>query len=118
MRTTARALALLCVPMFAPHLAACEAAPAEPTPRKPASTTTPQPAETGPARSEPAAAKAPSSDPLGGKFTLADATQGLSGKGKLYATIKTEKGSLECELYEDKAPVTVANFVGLARGLS
>jgi peptidyl-prolyl cis-trans isomerase A (cyclophilin A) len=56
-------------------------------------------------------------DPLGGKFTLDDATQGLTGTGALYAEIQTDLGKLECELYEDKAPITVANFVGLARGL-
>jgi len=56
-------------------------------------------------------------DPLGGKFSLADATMGLPEKGTLTATMKTTKGTLECELFEDKAPITVANFVGLARGL-
>lgn len=56
-------------------------------------------------------------DPIAGKFTLADATAGLPTKGKLSASLKTTQGTLECELYEDKAPVTVANFVGLARGL-
>jgi peptidyl-prolyl cis-trans isomerase A (cyclophilin A) len=29
----------------------------------------------------------------------------------------TDAGTLKCELYEDKAPNTVANFVGLARGI-
>ena len=58
-----------------------------------------------------------SSDPLEGKFSLADATQGLPAKGKLVAEIKTAQGTLSCELYDDKAPITVANFVGLARGL-
>lgn len=56
-------------------------------------------------------------DPLAGKFTLEDATKGLAGTGALYAEIQTELGKLECELYEDKAPITVANFIGLARGL-
>lgn len=56
-------------------------------------------------------------DPLKGKFTLEEATKGLTGTGKLIATIETDQGKLECELYEDKAPITVANFVGLARGL-
>lgn len=56
-------------------------------------------------------------DPLKGKFTLEDATKDLEGKGKLIATMDTEFGTLECELYEDKAPITVANFVGLARGI-
>jgi peptidyl-prolyl cis-trans isomerase A (cyclophilin A) len=56
-------------------------------------------------------------DPVKGKFTLAEATKGLTGKGPLVAEIKTEKGTLSCTLYDDKAPITVANFVGLARGL-
>jgi peptidyl-prolyl cis-trans isomerase A (cyclophilin A) len=56
-------------------------------------------------------------DPLGGKFSLEDAVAGLPGEGKLTALMKTSLGTLTCELYEDKAPVTVANFVGLARGL-
>jgi len=56
-------------------------------------------------------------DPLAGKFTLDDATKGLTGSGALVAEIQTDLGKLECELYEDKAPITVANFVGLARGL-
>jgi peptidyl-prolyl cis-trans isomerase A (cyclophilin A) len=56
-------------------------------------------------------------DPLGGRFTLEQATAGLAGKGTLTADITTSLGKLECELYEDRAPITVANFVGLARGL-
>ncbi len=49
---------------------------------------------------------------LAGDETLAD-----TSKGKLWATFDTTKGSFRCELYEDKAPGTVANFVGLARGV-
>jgi peptidyl-prolyl cis-trans isomerase A (cyclophilin A) len=56
-------------------------------------------------------------DPAGGKFTLEEATKGLTGSGPLYAEIQTDLGKLECELYDDKAPITVANFIGLARGL-
>lgn len=56
-------------------------------------------------------------DPAKGKFTLEEATQGLAGDGKLVAELKTDKGTLKCELWPDKAPITVANFVGLARGL-
>ncbi|MGC4089728.1 MAG: peptidylprolyl isomerase [Polyangiaceae bacterium] len=56
-------------------------------------------------------------DPLKGVFTLADATQGLPAKGKLIADMKTDAGKLECELYDDRAPITVANFIGLVRGL-
>ncbi len=56
-------------------------------------------------------------DPLKGKWTLAEATAGLKGDGPLVATIDTTEGSLKCNLWPDKAPLTVANFVGLARGL-
>jgi peptidyl-prolyl cis-trans isomerase A (cyclophilin A) len=65
----------------------------------------------------PQPAIANSDDPVHGKFTLSDATAGLKGKGRLWAEIETDKGKLRCELYDDKAPNTVANFVGLARGL-
>jgi peptidyl-prolyl cis-trans isomerase A (cyclophilin A) len=83
----------------------------------PAPTPTPTPAPTPPAA--PAAAEvAPSDgDPVHGKFSLTDATAGLPGTGKLSAEIDTELGKLQCELYDDKAPITVANFIGLARGL-
>jgi peptidyl-prolyl cis-trans isomerase A (cyclophilin A) len=56
-------------------------------------------------------------DPAHGKFTLEDATAGLTGSGKLLADLDTIAGKLTCELFEDKAPMTVANFVGLSRGL-
>jgi peptidyl-prolyl cis-trans isomerase A (cyclophilin A) len=50
-------------------------------------------------------------------FTLDEATRGLQpAKGQLHATIVTGFGDLECDLFGDKAPQTVANFVGLARG--
>lgn len=55
-------------------------------------------------------------DPHGGKFTLPEATQGLPAQGTLAARIKTNMGSFYCDLFADKAPNTVANFVGLARG--
>ena len=55
-------------------------------------------------------------DPLGGKFSLADATKGLRGAGPLTATIDTTMGQVSCRLYDDKAPNTVANFIGLATG--
>ena len=60
-----------------------------------------------------------SSDPTGGaaKFTLAEALAGFpSASGKLVALISTEKGFIRCELAETAAPISVANFVGLARG--
>ena len=59
----------------------------------------------------------PRPDPLRGVFTLQDATRGLKGDGPLVAEIETGPGTLRCELFPDRAPVTVANFVGLARGL-
>src|SRR5690606_25069847 len=49
-------------------------------------------------------------------FSLEDATAGLTGTGPLKATIDTDLGALDCDLYEKDAPNTVANFVGLARG--
>jgi len=43
-------------------------------------------------------------------------TKGIAGKGDLIATIKTNVGTVQCKLLADKAPMTVANFVGLATG--
>ncbi len=40
----------------------------------------------------------------------------IPGTGRIQATIRTTMGDLECELYDDLVPVTVANFVGLANG--
>jgi peptidyl-prolyl cis-trans isomerase A (cyclophilin A) len=79
----------------------------------------PTPAPTAAPAPTPEATTPPPSDgdPLNGKFTLADATAGLSGTGTISATLDTELGKLDCDLYGDKAPITVANFVGLARGL-
>ena len=47
---------------------------------------------------------------------LAAYTRDLSGDGALIATIETSHGTIHCELAADKAPMTVANFVGLATG--
>ena len=56
-------------------------------------------------------------DPEGGEFTLSEATEGLEGEGELWALFDTGRGRIECRLFADEAPLTVANFVGLARGL-
>ena len=56
-------------------------------------------------------------DPLKGVFTMAEATINLPGPGKLLATIDTSMGKIECRLLDDRAPNTVANFIGLANGL-
>jgi len=88
---------------------------ATPPAATPVATPQPPPGPKVPAR--PVAAVTPSpDDPLKGNFSLADATQGVSGSGPLIATIETDLGKLDCTLYEDKAPLSVANFVGLARG--
>ncbi len=55
-------------------------------------------------------------DPMDGSFSLAAATKDLKGAGPIVAKIETSKGTLQCKLIEDKAPITVANFIGLATG--
>lgn len=56
-------------------------------------------------------------DPARGRFTLAQATAGLPPGEHLVADIETSLGTFSCTLFAAEAPVTVANFVGLARGL-
>jgi peptidyl-prolyl cis-trans isomerase A (cyclophilin A) len=65
-----------------------------------------------------ASARAEDGDPNHGNFTLAEATKGLLGPaaGPLQAVIETSKGKFTCELFDKQAPVTVANFIGLATG--
>jgi peptidyl-prolyl cis-trans isomerase A (cyclophilin A) len=120
-----RALAL---PLALATLFACRTqAPAEqlsdpaPAPTPVSATTTTQAAVTATAATPPAASPAQVAstagpDPLGGKFSLADATKGIRGSGPLTANIDTSMGKVSCRLYDDKAPITVANFVGLATG--
>lgn len=48
---------------------------------------------------------------------LAEYVDGVEGEGALMAKLETSMGTIHCELFEKKAPLTVANFVGLARGL-
>ncbi|MBI2395056.1 MAG: peptidylprolyl isomerase [Deltaproteobacteria bacterium] len=40
----------------------------------------------------------------------------VPGEGQLHARLHTTQGAIVVRLYEDKAPKTVANFVGLAKG--
>jgi peptidyl-prolyl cis-trans isomerase A (cyclophilin A) len=47
---------------------------------------------------------------------LAAYTNRFGQAGTLTATLETTHGTITCELYADKAPMTVANFVGLATG--
>jgi peptidyl-prolyl cis-trans isomerase A (cyclophilin A) len=58
----------------------------------------------------------PGPDPMHGSFMLPQAVVGLPPTGALVASIKTSKGELRCKLFDEKAPIAVANFVGLARG--
>jgi len=87
-------------------LVACDSAPqraaAPPPPKPDARPTAPTPG--------------PTEDPEHGQFGIDQAADGLAGTGKLVARIVTDKGEIECELHPDRAPATVASFVGLARG--
>jgi peptidyl-prolyl cis-trans isomerase A (cyclophilin A) len=56
-------------------------------------------------------------DPAKLDFKLADAVAGLEGSGALTAKLETNHGVLVVKLFEAEVPKTVANFVGLARGL-
>jgi peptidyl-prolyl cis-trans isomerase A (cyclophilin A) len=51
------------------------------------------------------------------KEDLAAYTKDLPGSGPLMAAIHTSAGVFNCELLAEVAPVTVANFVGLSRGM-
>jgi peptidyl-prolyl cis-trans isomerase A (cyclophilin A) len=51
------------------------------------------------------------------KDHLSDYVSQVPGSGqKLVAKIETPQGAITCELWPDRAPMTVANFVGLATG--
>jgi peptidyl-prolyl cis-trans isomerase A (cyclophilin A) len=100
-------------------VAGCKSPPAElePEPTKdPATTTSAKVATATPPKSNDQAGDGKNGDPLNGSFSLADATKDLPGKGSIVAKIDTSKGALQCKLYDDKAPITVANFIGLATG--
>jgi peptidyl-prolyl cis-trans isomerase A (cyclophilin A) len=98
-----------------------EPPPAQPPPSEPAKPAEPPP----PAAAEPAkpAEETPPPAKPGDEVrppTAADLetyTSDIKGKGPLRAVFETSQGRITCELFPDKAPMTVANFVGLARGL-
>ncbi len=56
-------------------------------------------------------------DPVDGFFTLDEALAGIPGQGELWVEFVTSRGVIDCRLHESLTPYTVANFVGLARGL-
>lgn len=115
--------------LFVALTSGCKANPPELEPQKDPDTTTTTtgtaPAKVAPKNDHPTPKNDPGAkvdpggkkgDPLDGKWTLADATKDLPGKGPIVAKIDTSKGALQCRLFDDKAPVTVANFIGLATG--
>jgi len=118
-------------------VAGCKKAPeeAKPTADKPSGSATAKPTDDmkpepvgkdpgKPAEAPPAAAPPADKPPAGADNTvrpptagdLATYTQDITGNGPLTATIETSLGTFHCELFADKAPMTVANFVGLATG--
>ena len=48
--------------------------------------------------------------------SIGSAAEPAQKKGPLYATMKTSMGDIVIQLFDDKAPNTVANFVDLATG--
>lgn len=51
-------------------------------------------------------------------IALDQALAGIEGTGALVAEVKTGAGVIRIRLFEERAPRTVAHFVGLARGLA
>ena len=56
-------------------------------------------------------------DPYGGRFPYVEAVEGLPSAGEIRATLQTNLGEVHCTLEPGHAPLAVANFVGLARGV-
>ncbi len=84
---------------------------------KPADDMKPEPVAKDPAKpAEPAVAAGDDTVRPPTAADLNEYTKELTGSGKLWTTIDTSMGAFHCELYPDKAPATVANFVGLATG--
>src|SRR5215213_7988056 len=125
MRTTLSPLVSSLVLALSLGAAACkkEAPPAAPEPPPPAQPAPPaepeKPAEPTPPANPTAQAPAATGDEVRPP-TAADLEgyiKDIKGKGPLKAIFDTTQGKLTCELFDKKVPMTVANFVGLARGL-
>lgn len=56
-------------------------------------------------------------DPYSGRFPMDKALEGLPADGPLQAILTTDAGAIHCRLDASSAPLAVANFIGLARGL-
>jgi peptidyl-prolyl cis-trans isomerase A (cyclophilin A) len=95
------------------------AAPPAPPPAEPAKPAEPPPAEPAKPAEEtpPPAAEAAGEVRAPTAADLETYTSDIKGKGSLKAVFETSQGRFTCELFPDKVPMTVANFVGLARGL-
>ena len=83
-------------------------------PKDKAPKTVPPPTQAQPAMPPPPAGNDDVRPPVAAD--LAEYTKDLKGNGPLSATIETSMGTFHCELFGDKTPMTVANFVGLATG--
>jgi peptidyl-prolyl cis-trans isomerase A (cyclophilin A) len=60
---------------------------------------------------------AQSETPAVGSETTEELLAAVPGEGQLWVRLNTSMGSISCQLLEEQAPNTVANFVGLALGL-
>jgi peptidyl-prolyl cis-trans isomerase A (cyclophilin A) len=99
---------------------ACKSTPEEPVGKDPTPNPAATPAPTTPNTPTTGATTTVVGSPAPAATTAIDlktATDGIPGSGALMADIVTDQGTISCKLFDDKAPVTVANFVGLARGL-
>jgi len=99
-------------------VAACSkqtSAPA-PTPAEAPAAAAPAPAAPAPTPAPEAPKAALGSVPALGGESTAEILAAYPGEGKLIATLATTHGKINCELFDKKAPNTVANFVGLATG--
>jgi peptidyl-prolyl cis-trans isomerase A (cyclophilin A) len=91
-------------------LVACEKGPPEIASKDPQGAGAPANGGAGVSKTTPAS---PATSPV----DLKTATEGLPGQGALFADLDTESGKISCKLFDDKAPIAVANFVALARGI-
>lgn len=62
------------------------------------------------------AANEAAGDPYAGRYPLEEALAGLPAAGALHAVLVTDDGEIDCTLDPVHAPLSVASFVGLARG--